>query len=108
MYDKDNVFAKIIRGEIPCKKVAESEHALAFWDLQPRTRVHVLVIPKGGYENIVDFTARAPMAEQADFWNLLRRAASDLGVVKDFGLRVNTGPKAGQTVPHFHMHILSD
>ena len=108
MYDKNNVFARIIRGEIPGDKVAESEHSLAFKDLNPTARVHILVIPKGPYENITDFIESATPAEQQDFWKLFNSAADAAGVRNSFKTVANTGPGAGHSVPHFHLHILAD
>ena len=107
-YDDDNVFAKIIRGDLPAKMVAESPHAMAFHDVRPAARTHVLVVPKGPYGTMADFIDRAPAGEQADFWNLVMAAAEKSNVRDNFRLTVNTGAGAGQTVPHFHAHILSD
>ncbi|MBM3506650.1 MAG: HIT domain-containing protein [Alphaproteobacteria bacterium] len=106
-YDDNNVFAKILRGEIPSKKVHESEHALAFHDIRPAKPVHVLVIPKGKYVDFTDFTARASAAEQTGFYKAVAAAAKAAGVV-DAGYRLiaNTGMNGGQEVPHFHIHIL--
>lgn len=107
-YDYDNVFAKILRGEIPCKKVAENDHALAFHDIQPQTPTHVLVIPKGPYVSSDDFAANASDAEIAGFFRLLGQVARDLGVVeKGYRILANHGRDAHQEVPHFHMHIFA-
>jgi diadenosine tetraphosphate (Ap4A) HIT family hydrolase len=105
-YDDANVFARILRGEIPCKRVDESEHALAFHDINPQAPVHVLVIPKGRYVSIADFAASATEAEVAGFWRLVGKVAKDLGLEAG-GYRVltNMGADGGQEVPHFHVHV---
>ena len=105
-YDPGNIFARILRGEIPCKRVEESEHALAFHDIAPQAPVHVLVIPKGRYVSIADFSATASEAEIAGFWRAVAKVAKDLGVEAG-GYRVltNMGADGGQEVPHFHVHI---
>ena len=106
-YDDNNIFAKILRGEIPSKKVFENEHALALHDIHPAKPVHVLVIPKGKYTDFTDFTTRASAAEQTGFYKAVTAAAKAAGVT-DAGYRLvaNTGINGGQEVPHFHMHIL--
>ena len=105
-YADDNVFAKILRGEIPCDKVHETEHSLAFRDINPQTPVHVLVIPKGRYVSMDDFTANASDAEQADFLRAVGEVARMEGIVEN-GYRVlsNMGRDGHQEVPHLHMHI---
>lgn len=105
-YDPNNVFAKILRGEIPCKKVYENEHVLAFHDIAPRAPVHVLVIPKGAYVSMDDFTANASAAEQAALMKAIGDIARQLGVAAT-GYRVlsNCGEHGHQEVPHLHMHI---
>ena len=105
-YDRNNVFARILRGEIPCKKVYESAHALAFNDISPQMPVHVLVIPKGEYVNLDDFTAKASAAELADFIKAVGEVARLVGVA-DSGYRIiaNSGADAHQEVPHLHVHI---
>ena len=105
-YDDSNVFAKILRGEIPCKKVYENDHALAFHDIHPQAPVHVLVIPKGRYVGLDDFALNASAAEQAGLVRALGEAARLLGVEKD-GYRTlsNFGRNAHQEVPHLHFHI---
>ncbi len=107
-YDESNVFAKILRGEIPCKKVAESEHALAFHDIEPQAPTHVLVIPKGPYVSSDDFTAKASDAEIADFFRLAGQVARELGAdAGGYRLLANHGPDAHQEVPHFHLHLFA-
>lgn len=105
-YDENNIFARILRGELPCRKVHESEHALAFHDINPLTPVHVLVIPKGAYVSLDDFSARATPEELADFLKAVGDTARLVGVDGD-GYRIvaNNGANANQEVPHFHVHI---
>ena len=105
-YDNDNIFAKILRGEIPCTKVYEDEHALAFNDINPQAPVHVLVIPKGAYVSMEDFSAQASTEEIAGFVRAVGKVARDLGLV-DPGYRIlaNHGRDGHQEVPHFHVHL---
>src|SRR5258706_16128565 len=107
VYDPNNIFAKILRGEIPCQKVYEDEHALAFRDINPLTPVHVLVIPKGAYVSSDDFGANGSDTELAAFLRAVSKIARDLGVAET-GYRVlaNHGVDANPDVPHFHVHIL--
>ncbi len=105
-YDDANIFARILRGEIPCTKVAESEHALAFRDINPQAPVHVLVIPKGRYVSAADFCATAPEAQVAGFWRLVAEVAKAEGLeARGYRLLTNMGDEGGQEVPHFHVHI---
>ena len=105
-YDPGNIFARILRGEIPCKRVAEDDHALAFHDIAPQAPVHVLVIPKGPWVSAADFHAAAPEAAIAGFWRLAARVARELGL-EERGYRIlsNMGEDAGQEVAHFHVHL---
>ncbi|WP_207539022.1 histidine triad nucleotide-binding protein [Sabulicella rubraurantiaca] len=105
-YDPQNIFARILRGEIPCKRVHEDEFALAFHDINPLTPTHVLVIPKGEYVSAADFHANAGDAAIAGFWRAVGKVAKDLGL-EGSGYRIlsNMGPDGGQEVPHFHVHI---
>ncbi|MEE9139861.1 MAG: histidine triad nucleotide-binding protein [Alphaproteobacteria bacterium] len=107
-YDPDNIFAKILRGELSCKKVYEDEHVLAFHDIHPQAPVHVLVIPKGEYEGVDDFSGNASDQEIAALLRAVGRIARELGVV-DAGYRIlaNHGRDGGQEVPHFHVHIFA-
>ena len=107
-YDPNNIFAKILRGEIPCSKVYEDEHVLAFNDINPQTAKHVLVIPKGAYVSFDDFSRDASEAEIAAFMRATGQIARDLGVAET-GYRTvsNTGEDALQEVPHFHLHIFA-
>jgi len=106
-YDDANIFARILRGEIPAKRVHEDAHALAFHDIAPQAPVHVLVIPKGRHVSVADFSANASEAEIAGFWRAVAKVAQDLGL-EGPGYRVltNMGRDGGQEVPHFHVHIL--
>lgn len=105
-YDPDNIFARILRGEIPCNKVYEDEWALAFHDIAPQAAVHVLVIPKGAYVSWDDFSARAEDAEIAGFVRAVGQVARDHGLVEPgYRLLVNLGPHGGQEVPHLHVHL---
>lgn len=105
-YDDANVFARILRGEIPCRKVYEDDHALAFHDINPQSPIHVLVIPKGRYVSIADFSANASDAEVAGFWRAVGRVAKDLGLeASGYRVLTNMGRDAHQEVPHFHVHI---
>lgn len=105
-YDDSNVFAKILRGELPCKKVLETEHALAFHDIQPQAPVHVLVIPKGRYVSLDDFSQNATAAEIEGFFRAVGEVARLMGVV-DSGYRMlaNHGRDGRQEVFHFHVHV---
>jgi diadenosine tetraphosphate (Ap4A) HIT family hydrolase len=105
-YDPNNVFARILRGEIPCRKVYENAHALAFHDIRPQTKVHVLVIPKGAYAGMTDFAATASAAEIEGFIRAVGETAKLVGVT-EAGYRVlaNDGVAANQEVPHLHIHI---
>jgi diadenosine tetraphosphate (Ap4A) HIT family hydrolase len=105
-YDDSNIFARILRGEIPCSKVYEDEHALAFHDINPLSPTHVLVIPKGAYVSWDDFSARASDAEIAGFVRAVGAVARDSGLVGDgYRLLANAGLNSGQEVPHLHVHI---
>jgi len=105
-YDSGNVFAKILRGEIPAKKLYEDEWALAFPDLHPKAPVHVLVIPKGPYVSFVDFSAKASPEEITGFFRAVGKVASDLGLdASGYRILSNAGANAGQEVPHLHIHL---
>jgi histidine triad (HIT) family protein len=107
-YDDQNVFAKILRGEIPNKTAAETDHSLAFHDIMPHAPVHVLVIPKGRYVTADHFYGTASDAEIIDFSRLVARLCEQLGVAPQGGYRLisNAGMAGVQEVPHYHMHIL--
>lgn len=110
MYDNNNVFAKIIRGEIPCKKIAENEYAISFYDVSPMFSTHALVIPKGPYQNILDFAKNASTAEQNGFWQCFTETAVALGINENFNILANAGadaPFLKQSVFHFHLHLVA-
>ena len=105
-YDPQNIFARILRGEIPNKTVAETAHTLVFHDIRPHAPVHVLVIPKGAYVSLADFSAHAPDALQAGFWRAVGEVARLLGLEEDgYRILANAGPNSHQEVPHLHVHI---
>ena len=105
-YDQSNIFARILRGEIPCDKVYENEHALAFRDINPLAPHHVLVIPKGVYISMDDFSDKASGAEVAGLFRAVGEVARRLGLVSSgYRLLANHGRDANQEVPHFHVHI---
>jgi histidine triad (HIT) family protein len=105
-YDDSNVFAKILRGEIPCRKVYEDDYALAFHDINPLMPIHVLVIPKGRYVNLDDFSGQASIEQMGGFMKAVGETARLVGADAD-GYRIvaNNGANANQEVPHFHVHI---
>ena len=107
-YDSSNVFARILRGEIPCKAVLETEHALAFHDIEPQTPTHILVIPKGAYVGMDDFTANASEAEIAGLFRAVGEVARLAGAAEP-GYRIlsNCGEAAHQEVPHLHIHVFA-
>ncbi len=107
MYDDNNIFARILRGEIPCKKVHEDDHTLAFEDINPKAPVHTLVIPKGKYVSATDFAEKATDAEIAALMRAVRKVAALKGVdASGYRLIANTGVEGGQEVPHLHIHVL--
>ena len=107
-YDPNNIFAKILRGEIPCDKVYEDDHALAFNDINPQTPTHVLVIPKGAYVSLDDFSRDASAEEITGLFRAAGQIARDLGTVEaGYRILANNGPDAHQEVPHFHLHIFA-
>ena len=106
MYDKNNIFAKILRGEIPCNKIYEDKFALAFKDINPQAKVHVLVIPKGAYVDMNDFAANSKSEEIEGLIRALGKVASILGVsASGYRYLGNNGSDGGQEVPHLHFHI---
>jgi len=109
-YDHENIFAKILRGEIPARKVYEDAHALAFHDINPQAPVHVLVIPKGPYVSLDDFLAEAPDELVTGFFRAVGQVARALGLAESeggtgFRALANAGADAGQEVPHLHVHL---
>jgi len=106
-YDDSNIFAKILRGELPCNRIHETDHALAFHDINPQAPVHALVIPKGPYVSMDDFTARASDAEIAGLWRAVGETARILGVdASGYRTLANHGRDSHQEVMHLHIHIL--
>jgi histidine triad (HIT) family protein len=107
-YDDQNIFAKILRDEIPSKRVYEDEWAIAFHDINPQAPTHILVIPRGPYVSWDDFSARAPDAEIAGFVRAVGKVARDAGLVAPgYRLLANTGQHSGQEVPHLHVHLFA-
>jgi len=107
-YDRSNIFARILRGEVPCKRVYEDDHALAFHDINPLAPVHVLVVPKGEYVSMDDFSAEAPAEAVAGFFRAVGETARRLGVAESgYRILANTGAHGNQEVPHFHVHIFA-
>jgi histidine triad (HIT) family protein len=107
-YDPNNVFARILRGEVPCKKVYEDGHVLAFHDINPQAPVHVLVIPKGGYVSMDDFSEKAAPDELTAFFRAVGSIARTLGLAQNgYRILANHGPDSHQEVPHFHVHIFA-
>jgi diadenosine tetraphosphate (Ap4A) HIT family hydrolase len=107
-YDDSNIFARILRGEVPTAKVYEDEHALAFNDIVPQAPAHILVIPKGPYVSWDDFSERSSDAEIAGYVRAVGRIAREHGLVADgYRLLANVGRNGGQEVPHLHVHILA-
>ena len=105
-YDPNNIFARILRGEIPCKKVYEDGYALAFHDINPQAKLHVLVIPKGAYVSWADFAARGSTEEIAGLVRAVGKVATQLGLdASGYRTLANHGPDSHQEVPHFHIHI---
>ena len=105
-YDRNNVFARILRGELPCTKVYEDEHVLGFRDIDPQAPMHVVLIPKGEYVSIDDFSERASAEELAAFTRAIGKIAKAEGVTAGgYRILANHGAAAHQEVPHFHLHI---
>jgi diadenosine tetraphosphate (Ap4A) HIT family hydrolase len=106
-YDDANIFARIIRGEIPARKIYEDEHVLAIADINPRAPTHILVMPRGKYVSFDDFSARAGDAEIAAFTRAVGKIAREAGVAETgYRLILNHGTDSHQEVPHLHVHIL--
>ena len=105
-YDPSNIFARILRGELPCKKIAEDEHTLAFEDINPQAPVHILVIPKGSYTDWSDFSRNASEVEQSALTKMIGHVANVAGIIES-GYRIisNNGNDGHQEVPHLHFHL---
>jgi histidine triad (HIT) family protein len=108
-YDPQNIFARILRGEIPNKTVLETPHTLAFYDIHPQAPIHVLVIPKGAYVTFDHFAAEASAEELTDFHRTAAKVCKMLGIAPGQGYRAitNAGAHGLQEVPHYHLHILA-
>ena len=106
-YDENNIFAKILRSEIPSKKILENEFALAFSDINPQAPIHILIIPKNSYINFYDFTKNASNKERENFWKLVNDVIEHSKVeTEGFRIITNSGKNGNQDVPHFHVHLL--
>ncbi len=107
-YDLENIFAKILRKEIPCDKIFEDENVLCFKDINPQAKLHILIIPKKPFIDIVDFLENAEVEYQSSFWNSVNKIIKKLDLNdKGFQLKSHKGTDGGQEVFHFHLHILS-
>jgi len=108
-YDNNNIFAKILRGEIPCQKIYEDDFVLSFYDINPQKRIHALVIPKGKYVNLDDFCEKASPNEMTGLLKGINTVAKKLGISTDIGkgyrALANIGDHGGQEVPHLHFHL---
>lgn len=107
MYDKNNIFSKILRGDVPCKKVVSGKYFLSFHDLNPKAKIHVQIIPTGAYINAHEFAEKATAAEQTGFWQGVDETITVLELKeKGYRLIMNTGIHGRQEVQHLHMHLL--
>ena len=108
-YDKNNIFAKILRGEIPCKKIFENDHVLSFHDINPQKKIHALVIPKGKYVDLDDFCKNASPKEMVGMFKGIEIVSNKLGISlrsgKGYRVLTNIGNDGGQEVPHLHFHL---
>ena len=106
-YDTQNIFAKILRSEIPCNKILENDYALAFSDINPQSPIHILIIPKQAYLNFHDFMENASTKEIEFFWKLVNDVIN-VSKISQKGFRIisNSGDDGNQDVPHFHLHVL--
>ncbi len=108
-YDDDNIFAKILRGEIPCKKIYEDEFVLSFYDINPQKKIHALVIPKGKYVDLDDFCKNASPKEMVGMFKGIEIVSNKLGISlrsgKGYRALTNIGNDGGQEVPHLHFHL---
>ena len=108
-YDNENIFAKILRSEIPCEKVFEDEFIFSFKDINPKTKLHILIIPKKPYIDVLDFLENADSDYQSNFWISVNKIISQLDLKnKGFQIKTHKGKDGGQEVFHFHLHLLSD
>ena len=108
-YDNENIFAKILRSEIPCEKVFEDEFIFSFKDINPKTKLHILIIPKKPYIDVLDFLENADADYQSNFWISVSKIIAQLDLKnKGFQIKTHKGEDGGQEVFHFHLHLLSD
>ena len=108
-YDKENIFAKILNGQIPCDKVFENNYVLSFKDINPKAKTHLLIIPKEPFIDISDFLQNADKLYQSKFWESVDEIINNLGFrVKGFQIKTHKGKEGGQEVFHFHLHLLSN
>jgi histidine triad (HIT) family protein len=105
-YDKNNVFAKILRGEIPNDTVYEDDYTLAFNDLYPKSKTHIIVIPKGEYSDFIDFNQNAKNDEIAAFFKTVSNIAKENDIASACQILANCGQGGGQEIPHFHVHLV--
>ena len=108
-YDKENIFAKILNGEIPCDKVFENDYVLSFKDINPKAKTHLLIIPKESFIDISDFLQNADKFYQSNFWESVDEIINNLGLRdKGFQIKTHKGKDGGQEVFHFHLHLLTN
>ena len=108
-YDNENIFAKILRNEIPCEKIYEDDFVLSFKDINPQAKLHILIIPKKSFIDIADFLENGDEKYQSDFWKSVNQIIKDLNLTdKGFQLKAHKGKDGGQEVFHFHLHLLSN
>jgi len=107
-YDPNNIFAKIIAGQVPCKKIYEDELILCFYDINPEAKIHALIIPKLACLNFSDFVSKAGPLQVASFFSTIKHIAENVLKLTDYRLKTNNGKGAGQDVFHFHVHLLSN
>ena len=109
IYDNENIFAKILSGEIPCEKFLEDDHVLSFKDINPQAKLHILIIPKKKFIDIADFLENADNDYQSSFWYSVNKIIKKLNLTdKGFQLKSHKGKDGGQEVFHFHLHLLSN
>ena len=108
-YDSENIFAKILRSEIPCDKIFENDFVLSFKDINPKAKLHILIIPKKPYIDVLDFLENADADYQSNFWISVSKIIAQLDLKnKGFQIKTHKGEDGGQEVFHFHLHLLSD
>ena len=109
IYDNKNIFAKILRGEMPCDKIYEDEFILSFKDISPQAKIHILIIPKDSYIDVADFLQNADSQYQTNFWQSVNKIIDNLDLrLKGFQIKTHKGKDGGQEVFHLHLHLLSN